>query len=177
MLSHWPLLCLGQSWRLRCLSDVLFILNLFLDCSDQGWIWSTDAWLQFPWNTGCSAAGFLSESVSSLAPRERRINTTGQETTDEKNYRLYNVTSWAHNRYSLHFMISCCVLLANAAFLMQFIKESQVRVRQARFRTGFPENTTIFCNFSLVFSEQDKLACVHLTVTLTHLAISPFIPV
>lgn len=74
-------------------------------------------------------------------------------------------------------MISCCVLLANAAFLMQFIKESQVRVRQARFRTGFPENTTIFCNFSLVFSEQDKLACVHLTVTLTHLAISPSIPV
>lgn len=72
-------------------------------------------------------------------------------------------------------MISCCVLLASAVFLMQFIKESQVRVRQARFKTGFPENTTIFCNFSLVFSKQDKLACVHLTVTPSHFAISPSI--
>lgn len=33
-------------------------------------------------------SGFLSESVSSLAPREKRINTTGQETADAKNYRL-----------------------------------------------------------------------------------------
>lgn len=73
-------------------------------------------------------------------------------------------------------MISCCVLLASAAFLMQFIKESQVRVRQARFKTGFPENTTIFCNFSLVFFEQDKLACVHLTVTPIRFAISPSLP-
>lgn len=72
-------------------------------------------------------------------------------------------------------MISCCVLLASAAFLMQFIKESQVRVRQARFKTGFPENTTIFCNFSLVFLEQDKLACVHLAVTLTRFAVFPSI--
>lgn len=73
-------------------------------------------------------------------------------------------------------MISCCVLLASAAFQMQFIKESWVRVRKARFKTGFPENTTVFCNFPLVFSEQDKLACVHLTVTPIRFAISPSIP-
>lgn len=69
-------------------SPVHFLNLFFSHCSDQGWIWSTDAWLQLPWNTGCSAAGFLSEAVSSLAPRERRINTTGQETADAKNYRL-----------------------------------------------------------------------------------------
>lgn len=64
-------------------------LNLFFSyCSDQGWSWSTDTWVQFPWNAGYSAAGFLSESVCSSAPRERRINTRGQETADAKNYRL-----------------------------------------------------------------------------------------
>lgn len=70
-------------------------------------------------------------------------------------------------------MISCYVLLANAAFLMQFIKESQVAARQARVRSGCLGNATIFCNVSFVSSEQDKLAGIQLTLTPTHFAISP----
>lgn len=70
-------------------------------------------------------------------------------------------------------MISCCVSLANAAFLMQFIKESQVAARQTIFKSGFPGNVTIFCNISFVSSEQDKLADIHLAVTPTSFAISP----
>lgn len=67
---HWPLLSPAQSGRWRCLSGSQLILNwFFLDCSDQGWIWSTGARVQLPWNPGCSAAGFLSESVSSSVDR------------------------------------------------------------------------------------------------------------
>lgn len=73
-------------------------------------------------------------------------------------------------------MISGCVLLANAAFLMQFIKESRVAARQARFKSGFPGNVTIFCNISFVSSEQDKLADIHLAATSTLFAISTCSP-
>lgn len=83
------LLSLARSRRWGCLSGALFILNRFFSgFSDRHWIWSKGSWDQFPWNLGCSATGFLSESVSSLAPREGRVNATGQEPTDAKNYRL-----------------------------------------------------------------------------------------